>query len=135
MIAALMLAAALPRAVEAEFPAGAPSGVAVAVASICIDQGWSIMTQTDNQVVCERTPDPLSRLSYITEKSRRGASALRGFVRFIVLPQPGRVRVQVSGYSEYSTAFGQMRVIPLEMFGDIEPLIVKAGGTIATAKP
>lgn len=131
IFSALLLASSLPTVSTAEFPGGAANAISVMVASICIDQGWAITTQSDNQVVCERKPDGLSALKYLGEAPRRGASQLKGFVRFIVLPRGDKVRVQISGYSEYSTAFGQVRQIPLQLFDDLEALVEKAGGTIA----
>lgn len=125
MIAALLLATGVA---EATFPAGPPTTIAVQIAAGCIDKGWLVVSQAENQVLCEHEADPMVSLENIEWRGR--LIPKRGYARFIVLPQGEGVRVQISAYTQWSTPFGQMRQEPSYFTTSEEKLLETIGGTV-----
>jgi Short C-terminal domain len=76
------------------------------LANGCVDVGWTTISSTETVVICEL---PISAGNAILSAlaGPRYATPPRQFIRFNLAYQQGYARVQVSGWQEIQTAFGQ----------------------------
>lgn len=82
------------------------------IANGCVDIGWTTISSTETVVVCE---PPVSAGQSILSAlaAPRYATPPRNFIRFNLANQQGYARVQVTGWQEIQTAFGQTQRTPL----------------------
>lgn len=100
------------------------------IANGCIDVGWTTISSTETVVVCE---PPVSAGQSILSAlaGPRYATPPRNFIRFNLANQNGYARVQVSGWQEIQTAFGQTQRTELgneNYHNNVSFLLVALGG-------
>lgn len=121
MIAAALACASLPaeaREKEATTPSGRPEMVfgytalsdAVAqVQSKCMDKGWMVSSQTNNQVVCEIPMGIFQAALTQMLVGNKYSTTPKMFTRFSLGQVGEHTRVQTQTWAETQMAFGQMQ--------------------------
>ena len=118
---------------EATFEKASLEQVAGKIANRCMDNGWTIVSQTTNQVVCEfklnAVASALARVfignSYSTDP--------RAFMRFSMAQIGENVRSQANTWIETQMAFGQTRQEPQttpDYFDGMVNNLLGAGGLL-----
>jgi len=82
------------------------------LANSCIDFGWTTISSTETMVVCE-VPMSVGASILSALAAPRYATPTKEFIRFNIAGASGLSRVQVSGWRETQTAFGQTQRIEL----------------------
>lgn len=118
VVAAAVVASVASPAVADEFFGLTPSGATEAyfplslvetsdvLANGCVDAGWTTVSSTETVVVCE-LPISVGNAILSALAGPRYATPPRQFIRFNLAGNQGYARVQVSGWQEIQTAFGQ----------------------------
>lgn len=111
-------ASAQAREKEANTPSGRPemvfaytslSDAVSQVSSTCMDRGWMVSTQINNQVVCEIPMGIFQSAMTQMLIGNRYSSPPKSFVRFSLGQVGDHTRVQAQAWSETQMAFGQMQ--------------------------
>jgi S1-C subfamily serine protease len=115
------------------FPAVTSKDAVSKLANQCMNKGWSITSQTDNQLVCEI---PVNGFKAALQQMLIGNSystTPRSFVRFTVANLAEHARAQAAAWVETQMAFGQMRQQPYTDDGTMDGLVsfmLEAGGEL-----
>jgi hypothetical protein len=94
---------------EMVFPYTSLTDAVNAVQSKCMDKGWMVTQQTNNQVICE-VPMGMWQSAFTQMMIGNSYSTTpKQFVRFSLAEVGGNTRVQVQGWAETQMAFGQVQ--------------------------
>lgn len=118
---------------EVIFPATPSADVASKVASHCMDAGWQVTSQQNNQIVCEV---PMNAMRSVLTQALIGNSystTPRQFVKVNIAQIGDHSRAQAMAWVETQMVFGQMRQQPFtddNTFNNLIGFLTAAGGEL-----
>ncbi|MGD9979570.1 MAG: hypothetical protein AB7H66_03185 [Hyphomonadaceae bacterium] len=116
---------------EAVFAGRTVEEVQGLIASGCMDRGHMVVNSTPNQVQCQIEMGALQSALTQALIGNSYSTTPQQFVRFVITPASGNMRVQAQMWVQTQMAFGQMQtqeVNGAQQFNSVQSFLISMGG-------